>query len=275
MRPRGKLPGDEMTNNELKRRYGLSAATVRFLETSGLLRRSDDHDFRDLLLLRTLGALRAAKLPTRTIHRTLRHLKPWLSERLSQVSLRASDRRIMVQEGPFQWEPISGQYALPLERNLGESRILAIAKRSKTPRSIHTAHAHYLRGTALEDDDGVAASKAYRACLEGDCTHLNARINLGRLLHLQGRHREAEAVYRETKEPNAILFFNLGVLLEDQQRPAEARKAYQDALIHDPALADAYFNLALLCERAGETQAAFRHLLAYRRLSLIYTPRRR
>jgi tetratricopeptide (TPR) repeat protein len=266
-----------MTNNDLKRRYGLSAATVRFLETSGLLRRSDDHDFRDLLLLRTLGALRAAKLPTRTIHRTLRHLKPWLSEQncLSRVHLRASDRRIMVHEGRSRWEPISGQYALPLERNLGESRILAIAKRSKTPRLIHTAHAHYLRGTALDDADGVAASKAYRACLEGDCTHLNARINLGRLLHLQGQHREAEAVYRETKEPNAILFFNLGVLLEDQQRPAEAMKAYQDALTDDPALADAYFNLALLCERAGETQAAFRHLLAYRRLSLIYTRRRR
>jgi tetratricopeptide (TPR) repeat protein len=65
------------------------------------------------------------------------------------------------------------------------------------------------------------------------------------------------------------------VLLEDQGRPEEAMTAYKDALIHDPGLADAHFNLALLHERAGQTQAAFRHLLAYRRFSVIHASRRR
>lgn len=265
-----------MASHDLKRRYGLSAATVRFLEALGFLRRSGGYDFRELLLLRTLGALRAAKLPTRTIHRTLRHLQPWLSERtpLSRVSLHARDRQIMVREGRLLWEPGSGQYALPLEIQGLESHIVSMAKRSKTPKSTDTAHAHYLRGAELEEHDSLAARKAYEACLEGDCTHLHARINLGRLLHLQGNIREAESIYRDTKEPDAILFFNLGALLEDQGRPQEAMHAYQDALIHDPGMADAHFNLALLHERAGETQAAFRHLLAYRRLSLIHASRR-
>jgi tetratricopeptide (TPR) repeat protein len=89
---------------------------------------------------------------------------------------------------------------------------------------------------------------------------------LGRLLHLEGKHREAELVYRDAKEPDPILLFNLGVVLEDLGKPGEAIVAYRDAIVHDPGMADAHFNLALLLERAGETQAAFRHLLAYRRL---------
>lgn len=128
------------------------------------------------------------------------------------------------------------------------------------------AHRHYLRGTSLEEADALAARQAYEACLKGDCTHLEARINLGRLLHLEGRLREAEKIYRTTKEPNALLFFNLGVLLEDLKRELEAMEAYQQAIVHDPGLADAHFNLSALHDRLGNAQAAFRHLLAYRRL---------
>jgi len=141
-----------------------------------------------------------------------------------------------------------------------------MAKRIKAPKTIDSAHDHYLRGADLEEDDATAAQEAYEACLKGDCTHMNARINLGRLLHMEGKHREAESVYRGTKEPDAILSFNLGVLLEDLGRSTDAIDAYKDALIHDPGLADAHFNLARLEEHAGKTQAAFRHLLAYRRL---------
>ena len=151
---------------------------------------------------------------------------------------------------------------------------MPVAKKIKVPKAVDTAHAHYLSGVDLEEDDATAARRAYEACLEGDCTHMNARINLGRLLHLEGKHREAESIYRDAAEHDAILYFNLGVLLEDQGKPAAAA-AYKDALLHDPGMADAHFNLALLHERAGETQAAFRNLLAYRRLSQIPARRRR
>ena len=110
------------------------------------------------------------------------------------------------------------------------------------------------------------ARAAYEACLAGDCAHLEARINLGRILHLAGLYREAEKVYRGTEEPDAVLFFNLAVLLEDLGEESAAIANYQQAIAHDPGLADAHFNLSLLHERAGAAQAAFRHLLAYRRL---------
>ena len=129
-----------------------------------------------------------------------------------------------------------------------------------------SAHAHYLRALELEEADRLAAKAAYEACLAGDCSHLEARINLGRLLHLDGMHADAEALYRDTQEADATLLFNLAVLMEDLGREGDALKCYQEAIIHDPALADAHFNLSLLQERRGETQSAYRHLLAYHRL---------
>jgi tetratricopeptide (TPR) repeat protein len=129
------------------------------------------------------------------------------------------------------------------------------------------AHEHYLRALELEAADRKAARSAYEACLAGDCRHLEARINLGRVLHLEGLHEDAEQIYRDTDEVDATLFFNLAVLMEDIERDAEAIKLYRQAIIHDPGMADAHFNLSLLLERAGDDQGAYRHLLAYHRLT--------
>jgi tetratricopeptide (TPR) repeat protein len=100
--------------------------------------------------------------------------------------------------------------------------------------------------------------------LAADPSHAEARINLGRLLHLRGGHLDAEAVYRGGGS-HPLLLFNLAVLLEDLNRNAEAIAAYREALAIDPELTDAHFNLARLYELSGDPRAALRHLLAYRR----------
>jgi tetratricopeptide (TPR) repeat protein len=128
------------------------------------------------------------------------------------------------------------------------------------------AHEHYLRGIGLEEADRRAARAAYESCLAGDCTHLEARINLGRLLHLEGLHTDAETIYRDTHEADAILFFNLAVLREDQGQSDDAIRYYRQAIMHDPGMADAHFNLSMLLEKSGDEQGAYRHLLAYHRL---------
>ena len=119
---------------------------------------------------------------------------------------------------------------------------------------------------ARENTDPAAARAAYEACLAADQHQLEARLNLGRLLHLDGRLDEAEKIYRSTQSGEAILSFNLAVLLEDFDREDEAMTEYRHALALDPGFADAHFNLARLHERAGHPRDALRHLLAYRRL---------
>jgi tetratricopeptide (TPR) repeat protein len=130
------------------------------------------------------------------------------------------------------------------------------------------AHGHYKKALKLESQDRAAARAAYEACLEGDCSHLEARINLGRLLHLEGLLMESEAIYRAVHHPSAVLHFNLGVLMEDLERDLEAIQAYREAIVHEPGMPDAHLNLSLVYERLGNAQGAFRHLLAYRRLVL-------
>lgn len=255
---------------DLKRLFGISVATLRVLEKCGYLASAHrgHYEFQDLLLFRTVGSLHTT-LSSRALYRALRQLKPWLSahDSISRLSLRAVHNGITARDGSASWEPTTGQYCLPLEATLTESQVVPMKKRSDSMKKTNNAHVHYLRGADLEDADLEAAKAAYHACLHGDCTHLEARINLGRLLHLEGRHAEAESVYRGTTASSPVLFFNLGVLLEDLQRVPDAMAAYRNAIAHDPGFADAHLNLSLLHEGRGESQAAFRHLLAYRRLS--------
>jgi tetratricopeptide (TPR) repeat protein len=57
------------------------------------------------------------------------------------------------------------------------------------------------------------------------------------------------------------------VALEDLSRVSEAIAAYHQALAIAPATADAHYNLARLYEQTGQSEAAIRHLLIYRRLT--------
>ena len=111
----------------------------------------------------------------------------------------------------------------------------------------------------------AAARAAYLDALNAHHDHLEARINLGRLLHLDGELREAEKVYRAAKSSSSLLSCNLAILLEDLNREEEAIEAYREALVQDPSLHDAHFNLSRLHERAKQPREALRHLLAYRR----------
>jgi tetratricopeptide (TPR) repeat protein len=258
---------------ERKRPFGVSEATLRLLKQAGLIHTSahdeSGYTFRELMLLRTVNSLQAAGLSPRSINRALREFGQWVDEDtpVHGLSLDPSARTIRVRQGTSAWEPASGQYALPLERSELPADIVPILNSEKMMKKKHvSAHHHYLRGATLEDNDLKAAREAYEACLAGDCSHLEARINLGRLLHLEGRLQEAQAIYDAHEEPSAVLYFNLGVLLEDLQRELDAIAAYRKAILHDPGMADAHFNLSLLHERLGEAQASFRHLLAYRRL---------
>src|SRR5438876_1172541 len=106
--------------------------------------------------------------------------------------------------------------------------------------------------------------------LAADPVHLDAHINLGRLLHEAGRLAEAERVYRNAIAAcgsDPVLLYNLGVLLEDMDRKNEAMEAYESALHRDPRLADCHYNLALLCEELNKPKQAIRHMAQYRRLA--------
>ena len=295
----------EFDSKDLKRLFGIPASQLRSLIRAGHihpLKKAGrlSYSFQDLIVLRTAGSLRAAKIPAQRINRTLREIRESLPGELplSGLSIVAVGDRIMVREGQALREGDTGQYTLDLEVIDRGGDLLVIDKQAQnggtaagTPRArgvtTHgvpatpgvspapgvsaapgavAADEAFEKGLELEDTDPAAARTAYETCLAADEHHLEARLNLGRLLHLDGRLDEAEKIYRSTQSGEAILSFNLAVLLEDFEREDEAMAEYRHALALDPGFADAHFNLARLHERAGHPRDALRHLLAYRRL---------
>jgi tetratricopeptide (TPR) repeat protein len=275
---------------DLERLFGLPASAVRALARAGNIqpvRRSGrlHYSFHDLVVLRTASALRAAKISSQRINKTLQELRSALPEgsALNKISLTALGNRIAIREGQSLRESESGQYALALEIVEEKGRLHVISRQDAAPTAdkgqsdsggefstgvsiSRSADEHYARALAIEDSNPQAAQKAYELCLKADPDYLEARINLGRLLHMAGRLAEAERVYRVGAKTDPFIAFNLAVVLEDLKREPDAIIAYREALALDPQFADAHFNLARLYERAKDPKASLRHLLAYRRM---------
>jgi tetratricopeptide (TPR) repeat protein len=248
------------------------------------------YTFHDLVVLRTASALRAANISSQRINRTLQKLRSALPVEVSlnQLSLTALGNRIAIREGRTLRESESGQYALALEIVEEKGRLHVITRQNAAAPSAATtspavspavspaassvpsgdsatADDLFEQALAVEDTDPKQARAAYEASLTVDPNHLEARINLGRLLHADGELLEAERIYRAAARPEPMLAFNLAVLLEDLGREPDAILAYRQTLAMDPLFADAHFNLARLYERARDPKSSLRHLLAYRR----------
>jgi tetratricopeptide (TPR) repeat protein len=246
---------------DLKRLYGLTPALVRKLSDAGFIGESP-YTFQDLLVLRVAGALKSAKMSGPKIVAALEQIRGSVpAGQLPAIALAPSGKGVAARDGAREWEA-SGQYTLPLAIPPTSASLAQIRKPAPTA---EIARQHFQRGHLLEDSDVNAARAAYLAALSVQEDHLEARINLGRLLHLDGRLKEAEQMYRQARESSAILSFNLATLLEDLEREDEAIAAYLDALAQDPLMGDAHFNLSRLHEKANRPREALRHLLAYKR----------
>jgi tetratricopeptide (TPR) repeat protein len=266
---------------------GIPVAQVRSYVRSGFLvpgqgpRGEYRFTFQDLILLRTAKGLVEARVPQRRIVLALKNLRDQLPEgrSITGVRISAQGHHVVVRDGLEIWNPESGQALLDFEvselardaaslESQRARRLAAVEVEPETPEE-ETAEEWFDRGVEIEFEDAEAAMDAYRQALEIDPTMVDARLNLGRLLHEAGRTVEAEGHYRsalETRPDDPTALFNLGVALQDLGRPAEAAEIYEKALEIDPALADAHYNLAVVYEELGHKKAAIRHLKSYKRL---------
>jgi tetratricopeptide (TPR) repeat protein len=221
---------------EVQKLLRLPRSTIRMLVDAGFVspargpRNAWRFSFQDLIVLRTAQALADAKVPARRIARSMKALRRQLPQSLplSGLSIAAEADRVVVREGRNRWQADTGQYLLGFEpsANDGSLRVLEPAP----------ADAYLQRGCSLHED---------------------------------GQLGQAERVYREGLEKcgeDAVLLYNLGVLLEDMERKTDALVAYERSLGADPAFADCHYNVALLYESLGKPREAIRHMAQYRRL---------
>lgn len=261
---------------DVEKMLRLPRSTIRALVAAGFVtpargpRRSWLFSFQDLIVMRTAQSLANAQVPAKRITRSLKELRRQLPDTmpLSGLSIGAVGERVVVRDAGGQRQIDSGQYLLAFDGDPASGSLRVI---EATPVARQGEIEDWFeRGMMLEDDDPDAAIEAYQNALADDPMRVDARVNLGCLLHERGRHDEAERVYRGAPQQaaqDALLLYNLGVLLDDLGRVPEAVEAYLSALRVDAMSADSHYNLALLYEKLGKPQEAIRHMSRYRRLT--------
>lgn len=271
----------EYTTREIAGILGLTEQQVRAHAKSGYVtpRRGGRgeylYSFQDLVLLRAAVELMSAEIPVRRIRRSLEKLKEQLpaGRPLTAVRIAAEGDTVVVQDGGRAWTPESGQYVFNFEVSDLATKVAPMAKqaaeKARLRQALMTAEEWFELGTEVEIGSPDDAIEAYRKAVDLDPAHADAHVNLGRLLHEKEKLAEAERHYRSALEHQpgyAIAAYNLGVVLEDAGRYRDAVLAYRRAIEIDADFADAHYNIAQLYEKLGEKTDAFRHLKQFRNL---------
>ncbi|MFQ5937532.1 MAG: tetratricopeptide repeat protein, partial [Acidiferrobacterales bacterium] len=240
------------TTRDVAELLGLSEAKVRSFARAGFLsaKRGTRHEYRfsfqDIVLLRTAQELFNARIPAKRIWRALRGLRRQLpnGQPLTTVRIAADGDRIIVRDKEASWYPESGQVVFDFSVSDLAQRVAPLARKAaKSARQTLDISSEdwYNIGVDCETVTAFAEAKAaYRRATDLDPRNTEAHINLGRLLHADGRVHDAESHYRQAAAvtpDNATVQFNLGVALEDLGQPDEAIRAYQQAVSLDPEFA--------------------------------------
>ncbi|MEE8412857.1 MAG: MerR family transcriptional regulator, partial [Acidobacteriota bacterium] len=190
---------------DVARMLDLSIGQVRSFARSGLVDPKRGHrgeyrfGFQDLVLLRTAKGLLNQRIPPQRVRNALNRLKQQLPADgpLSSVQISAHGNRIVVQRSGRSWQPESGQMLLTFDADGGacaQKRPIAGPPERETPGL--DAEDWFRLGGELEQGAPEQAREAYRRALELDPRHVDARINLGRLLHEAREWDAAEKHYR-------------------------------------------------------------------------------
>lgn len=262
---------------DVARMVGLSESQVRAYVRAGLIevergpRNAYRFSFQDLVLLRAARGLIQARVPHLRVLRALRRLKAQLppDRNLSELRILVDGDDVIVSDGAAAWNPASGQLHLDFQVAELSEEIAPLHASVRPATPVVTADDWFERGVELELVSAEDAVTAYENALELNPRHADAHVNLGRLLHEARRLAQAELHYRAALAPgpHATAAYNLGIVLEDRQRQKEAVSAYLRALDADPHMADAHYNLSRLYEQLGDEASALRHLKSYRALT--------
>ncbi len=234
--------------------------------------------FQDVVLLRTALHLRRAGIPARQLTQSLKQLREQLPSEVPLSGLRITvvGSEVAVREGDAQWAARSGQLLMDFDVAASKGSVSFLTRSDDGP-ARDGAHTHkprsadgwFAEGIALEITAPDEAEAAYRQALALAPDHVDAVVNLGALLCDTGRCADAVTLYEQAVQVlphTAHVHFNGAIALEDQGRDADALDSYARCLDADPELADAHYNAARLCEKLGDHQRALRHYSAYRRL---------
>ncbi len=263
-------PKQQYQRADVRRLLHLSERQLQRWEHLGLVIRTESYSFRDLIALRTIGELRAHRIPLRKIGRALASLKQRLSEvrdPLAELKIFSDGRRIAVRVAGQNMEALTGQILFDFETS-ELAHVQSLPAQPPPPPRGHDSEAWFQKGLFLEETGAPVeeAVEAYLRAIELNPQAAGALVNLGTIRYRLRQFKEAEDYYNRAlqADPNyPLAHFNLGNLYDERGDLAEAERCYEAALRINPRYGDAHFNLALLCERRRDILRAVHHWKAY------------
>ena len=108
------------SRTQVRRILNVTERVLRNWERLQLVPEKDEYHFSDLLLLKTIVRLRAERIPTQRIKRSLLALRERLKDSpdlFSEVRVFSQGHRVRVQVGKQHMEPISGQLLFDFHEN--------------------------------------------------------------------------------------------------------------------------------------------------------------
>jgi tetratricopeptide (TPR) repeat protein len=261
------------SHHDVLRILHLQARQIAAWERAGLITSREDYSFEELGRLRTLRDLRATRISSRSIRRSVDAMQRVAGMRNPLMEATAIRRgsRLIFRHGGALLDPVTQQlafdFAVSPDRQLQAVRPDALS----SERQALELQEMFQRAVHLEEKQATIpqAAEMYEVILEARPTHAPALINLGTIYYNQREFEHAERLYRRATvaDPEyALAFFDLGNVLDEMQRLSEATAAYERAVTLVPQYADAHYNLALAYERQGQRRRALRHWLMYVRL---------
>jgi tetratricopeptide (TPR) repeat protein len=215
-------------------------------ERAGLIASSEEYTFDELVQLRKLRELTATRISVQNIRRSvaaMQKVSGMANPLLESAVVRQGSRLAFRQWGALV-DPMTRQMAFDFE--LSPCAGMVVVRKNGQEPAPHAAELQemFLRAVRLEEIPGrlPEAKQVYQTLLEIYPGHAAAAINLG------------------------TIHYDLGNVLDEQQRLDEAIEAYERALKLVPQYADAHYNLALAYERLKEPRKALRHWEMYTRL---------
>ena len=266
----------ECSREEALRRAGISERQLRSWEQCGLVRPTARYGIDQLIALRTLAKLRAARVPTKKIRRAVEAVRKrvrGMKDPFTDFRIYSDGQRVRVQVGGVRMESESGQLLLDFD-NSELTRLIALPSREHEEHAAavrkkqREAEVWFQKGVDLEHAGAPVeeAVHAYGNAVSLDPAMAAAMVNLG-TIHFAARSWEkAEEYYRQALEASpkyALAHFNIGNLFDERGDRASALSHYLTAIEMEPEYGDAHYNLALLYQTSGQVMKAVRHWRTY------------
>jgi tetratricopeptide (TPR) repeat protein len=259
---------------DLLRILRVTARQLAAWEKAGLVAASGNYSFSDLLQIKKVRDLSAAKVRPAVIRQSLDAMQKQasgMSNPLLEAGAFTTGHRIAFRHEGRVLEPIAGQFIFDFDP--GQKLVVASVPEIPSKPNVPPGDVNELfaRGIALEEDptNQIQAIATYERVLDLDPEHAAAHINLGTLYYNRQDYSTAEEHYRAAiaiDSRYALAYFDLGNVLDETGRVAEAIQTYATALQLAPTYADAHYNVALAYEKMKEPRKALSHWRAYVKL---------